>query len=233
MTVDDPTADRTAPAGAMPQPEFEIVGAGHVPFAATPTMLFETVATESTGAEIQSIALTSQLMIEPAQRGYDEDTRELLAELFGRSGGPGRVTSTSALAWARVAATVSGFRSRTRFALEVPCTYDLEVAAAKYFYALADGEVPLTFHFNGNVFFYSDGAAADRRLQVAPIWWTTSASYRMPVAAWRAMIEAHYPDGGFIRVSDETLRKLHERRAADGLPTLDACVAELLEDRDG
>ena len=92
-----------------------------------------------------------------------------------------------------------------------------------------DGEVPLTFHFNGNVFFHG----ADGRLQVMPISWTTSSQYRMPVQAWRAMIAEHYPGGGWIRVSDETLRALHERRAPRGLASLDACVAELLERGDG
>lgn len=224
MTLQPAEPAATAP----PAPEFEIAGATHVPFAASPTMLFEAIATESSGAAIQSIALTAQIMIEPAQRGYDDETRLRLAELFGppSSWAP----STSGLPWARVAAAVPGFSGQTRFSLEVPCTYDLEVAAAKYFYAVVDGEVPLTFHFNGNVFFHG---GADGRLQVMPISWTTSARYRMPVQVWRAMIAEHYPGGGWIRVSDETLRALHERRAIRGLATLDACVAELLERGDG
>jgi Family of unknown function (DUF6084) len=213
-------------APAPPAPQFEIVGAAHVPFAAAPTMLFQAIATEPTGAVIQSIALTAQVMIDPARRGYDPQTRARLTELFGP---PASWTpSTSGLPWARVTAAVPGFSGETRFSLEVPCTYDLEVAAAKYFYALPDGEVPLTFHFNGNVFFHAGG-----RLQVMPISWTTSSQYRMPVQAWRAMIAEHYPGGGWIRVSDETLRTLHERRAKRGLPSLDACVAELLERGDG
>ena len=219
--------DAAARAPVVPAPEFEIVGAAHVPFAAAPTMLFEAIATEPTGAEIQSIALSAQLMIEPARRGYDPETRERLSELFGppASWAP----STTGLPWARIAAIVPGFTAETRFSLEVPCTYDLEVAAAKYFYAVGDGEVPLTFHFNGNIFFH----AFDGRLQVMPISWSTSSEYRMPVDAWRAMIADHYPGGGWIRVSDETLRALHERRAGRGLASLDACVAELLEHGDG
>jgi Family of unknown function (DUF6084) len=219
-------ADTAARPIEPPQPSFEIVGASHVPFAAAPTMAFEAIATEPTGAEIQSIALTAQLMIDPAKRGYDAATRERLAELFGPPSG--WAPSTSGLPWARIAVTVPGFRERTRFSLQASCTYDLEVAAAKYFYALEDGEVPLTFHFNGTVFFHAGG-----RLQVAPITWSTSASYRMPVSAWRSMIAEHYPGGGWIRLSDETLRALHDRRAARGLTTLEECVSELLERADG
>ena len=103
------------------------------------------------------------------------------------------------------------------------------MAAAKYFYAIDDGFVPLSFHFNGNVFYHD----ADGRLQVTLISWSTSSQYRMPVQAWRAMIAEHYPGGGWIRLSDETLRSLHERRAQRGLASLDALVAELLERGDG
>lgn len=230
MSASEIAAPRGEPCGP-PAPSFQITGAAHVQFAAAPTMLFEAIATEPTGAEIQSIGLTAQVMIDPARRGYDPDTRERLAELFGPPAA--WAPSTSGLPWARVSATVPGFRGQTRFSLEVPCTYDLEVAAAKYFYAVADGEVPLTFHFNGNVFFYSNPTDPELRLQVMPISWSTSASYRMPVAAWRSMIAEHYPGGGWIRISDETLRALHDRRAARGLATLDQCVSELLERRDG
>ena len=152
-------------------------------------------------------------MIDPARRGYDPETRERLAELFGppASWAP----STSGLQWARVAATVPSFTGSTTFAIEVPCTYDLEVAAAKYFYAVHDGEVPLSFHFNGNVFFARPGGCRSSR---SP--WSSTAKYRMPVAAWRAMIAEHYPGGGWIRLGDETLAALNERRAARGLTEL-------------
>jgi hypothetical protein len=133
--------------------------------------------------------------------------------------------STSGLAWARVTTTVPGFLTETQFPLDVPCTYDLEVAAAKYFYALPDGFVPLSFHFNGNVFYR---AADDGRLQMTPISWSTTAQYQMPVAAWRAMIADHYPGGGWIRVADDTLAALHDARAQRGLATIDALLSELL-----
>ena len=60
--------------------------------------------------------------------------------------------------------------------------------------------------------------------------WTCSADLRMPVATWREMMERHYPNGGWVRLHDDTLAALSRRRAARGLPSYDACVAELLED---
>jgi Family of unknown function (DUF6084) len=207
----------------VPEPEFAVTGAAHVAFAATPTMLFSATVAEPGEHEIQSIALTVQVMIDPAKRGYDPETRQRLAELFGppASWAP----STSGLAWARVSAAVPGFTGSTPFAIEVPCTYDLEVAAAKYFYAVRDGEIPLSFHFNGNIFYYGSGD----RLQVLPVSWSNTAQYKLPVSTWRAMIAEHYPGGGWIRIGDPTLAALNDRRGARGLPSFDACITELLE----
>ncbi len=215
-------AETPPPQTLLPEPEFAVTGAAHVAFAATPTMLFTASATDPSGVEIQSIALSVQVMLDPAKRGYDSPTRERLGELFGppASWAP----STSGLPWARVAAAVPGFSGSTIFAIEVPCTYDLEVASAKYFHAVREGVVPLSFHFNGNVFYYGAGG----RLQVVPVSWTNTAQYRMPVATWRAMIAEHYPGTGWIRVHEDTLEALNHRRAVRGLPSFDACLTELL-----
>jgi hypothetical protein len=216
-------AEAEGPRPLGPDPDFTVTGAAHLAFAATPTMLFAATATDFSGYEIQSIALTAQVMIDPARRGYDPETRERLAELFGPpvSWAP----STSGLSWARVSATVPAFTGSTTFALEVPCTYDLEVAAAKYFYAVQDGQVPLSFHFNGNVFYRPPGG----QLMVVPVSWSRTAQFKMPVSVWRAMIEEHYPGGGWIRLHESTLAALNRRRGAHGLPSFDACVSELLE----
>ncbi|MDQ6835251.1 MAG: DUF6084 family protein [Actinomycetota bacterium] len=220
MSLPEPAA---SPTPLAPELEFAVTGAAHVAFAATPTMLFSATAQDPGGHEIQSLALTAQVMIDPARRGYDPPTRERLAELFGppSSWAP----STSGLFWARVSVGVPSFAGATTFAIEVPCTYDLEVAAAKYFYAVQDGEIPLSFHFNGSVFFHGAGGG----LQVSPVSWSSTAQYRMPVEVWRTMIAEHYPGGGWIRVSDDTLRALNARRAGRGLASFDACVAELLD----
>jgi Family of unknown function (DUF6084) len=220
MSVESASDARPA---RIPAPELEVAGAAHVEFAAVPTMRFQARAREPDAIPVQSMGLSVQVMIDPARRGYDPATRERLAELFGP---PGHwAPSTSGLAWARVAVTVPAFAQETAFAIDVPCTYDLEVAAAKYFYALADGVVPLSFHFNGTV-FYRDG---EGRLQMTPVSWSTTARYGMEVSAWRAMIAAHYPGGGWVRVADDTLARLNERRAQRGLQSVDALLRELLE----
>lgn len=220
MSVHTEPQDRPVP---VPEPEFAIASASHLAFAAAPTIVFAATASDPTEHEIQSIALSVQVMIDPARRGYDPATRERLSELFGP---PANWTpSTQGLSWARVGAVVPAFTGTTMFALELPCSFDLEVAATKYFYALADGEVPLSFHFYGTIFYRGPMGA----LQVTPVPWTATAQFRMPVAVWRGMIEEHYPGGGWIRLSHGTLDALNARRAARGLPSFDACVLELLD----
>jgi hypothetical protein len=217
-------AEPRLPPAIGPEPGFAITGAAHLAYAATPTMVFTATASDPTGHEIQSIALTAQVMIEPARRGYTPQTRERLAELFGP---PANWTpSTQGLSWTRVSTVIAAFTGAATFTLEVACTYDLEVATAKYFQALDDGEVPLSFHFNGTVFYRGEGGG----LQVVPVPWSSTAQFGMPVAAWRAMIAEHYPGGGWIRLHGDTLEALNERRSARGLPSFDAAITELLDD---
>ena len=112
--------------------------------------------------------------------------------------------------------------------MPIACSYDLELAAAKYFHALRDGEVPLAFHFNGTIFYRGD----DGRLQMVLVPWSCSAEYRLPVAVWRELIDHYYPGGGWIAAAaPDTLDALQAEKARRGLPTFDACVAELLEER--
>ena len=59
--------------------------------------------------------------------------------------------------WTHVALSVPGFRGTTDVDLPVPCTYDFDVAGAKYLHSVGDGEVPLMFLFSGTVF--SQGSA--------------------------------------------------------------------------
>jgi uncharacterized protein DUF6084 len=202
--------------------EFAVLGAEPIEHAATPGVRFHLHITEPEGAEVYTVALSTQIHIDPARRSYDDATRERLVELFGAPERWG--ATTHAFQWARVEALVPSFSGSTTFTIEVPCTYDLEVASAKYFDALRDGEVPLSFHFNGTVLY----RGADDRLQVVLVPWSCSSRWRMPVDVWRRTIAAHYPGGGWIRLGHETLEALARRKAERGLHSFDDTVRELL-----
>ena len=50
----------------------------------------------------------------------------------------------------------------------------------------------------------------------------------MPVDAWKHVMAAYYPGGGWVRLDTATLDALAARKAADGHHSFDALVAELL-----
>jgi uncharacterized protein DUF6084 len=203
-------------------PSFEVHDVTWVPDAAAPMLSFAIGVTETSGRDVFTIALTAQINIDPARRSYDAQTRAALIELFGE---PERwAATTHSFLMAHATALVPSFTGHTTFTLPVPCTYDLELAAAKYFYSLPDGEAPMSFHFTGSVLYRGD----DGQVQVVLIPWTCSAQWRMPIAAWRAMMDHHYPGGGWVRLADETIEALGRRKAERGLHSYDATVSELL-----
>ena len=203
-------------------PTFEVLGADPVAHAAAPTLKFTLRVTEEPDRALHAIALSAQINIDPARRSYDPETRERLIEMFGP---PERwAATTRSFLWTQVGALVPGFTGSAEFTLTVACTYDLELSAAKYFYSLPDGEIPLTFHFSGTILHSEEG-----NVQIAMVPWSCSARFKLPVEDWKRMMALYYPGGGWVRLETATLERLQERKAESGLPSFDACVAELLE----
>src|SRR6202034_3671538 len=89
---------------------------------------------------------------------------------------------------ATITTMVPGFSSVTETELQVPCTYDLEVASARYLQGLDDGTVPLLLLFSGTVF-----TARGESFSVELIPWSSEASYRMPVPVWQDVVNDHFP----------------------------------------
>jgi hypothetical protein len=118
---------------------------------------------------------------------------------------------------------VPGFTSVTETEFQVPCTYDLEVASARYLHALDDGTIPLLLLFSGTVFTaYRDSM----RVELIP--WSSEASYRMPVTVWQDVVNEHFPGSAWLRCSRETLDMLSVFKSANALPTWDATLSALL-----
>lgn len=206
--------------------EFTILGAEPIEYSATPGVRFHLHVSEPEGREVYTIALSSQIHIDPARRTYDDATRARLVELFGAPERWG--ATTHSFQWARVESLVPTFTGSTAFTLELPCTYDLEVAASRFFHSLPDGNVPLTFHFNGTVLY----SGAEERLQVVLVPWSCSSRWSMPVEVWKRTIAAHYPGGGWIRLTEETLEQLSQHKAERGQHTFDDTVRTLLHGRE-
>jgi Family of unknown function (DUF6084) len=208
----------------LPGLEFAVDSAEALRFAAAPTVVFTLrVASDK---PVRSLALNAQVRIAPARRRYSERDQLRLVELFGAPERWGETLRT--FRWTQVSVLVPPFEGSTSIELTVPCTYDLEIATAKYFYALDDGDVPLEFLFSGTVFFTAEGGA----LRTAQIPWESEATFRMPVRAWKEAIQQHFPGSAWLRVREDVFDRLVAYKARHALPTWEATLGELLEGRE-
>jgi Family of unknown function (DUF6084) len=191
-------------------------------YAATPTLSFTLGITESSGVRIHAIALRCQIRIEPHRRRYSAAEARRLHDLFGDTSRWAETVKPIQLAM--VSTMVPGFIAQTEIDLQVPCTYDLEVASARYLNGLDDGTIPLLLLFSGTVFVaHGDGYSVEL------IPWSSEASYRMPVRTWREVVDLHFPNSAWLRCSRETFDALSDFKAEHALPTWDATLAALLK----
>jgi Family of unknown function (DUF6084) len=206
----------------VPDLDFGIEGAEVLEFAAVPNLLFKLRIENLEGEPVRSVALNTQIRIAATQRHYEVAEQERLLELFGE---PHRWGNTlRSLLWTHTTLQVPPFSGSTVVDMPVTGTYDLEVVAAKYFYALEDGEVPLEFLFSGTVFY----AGEDGRLQIARISWEKEAEFRLPVRLWKEMMERYFPNTAWLRLRKDAFDRLYDYKASRGLPTWEAAVEALL-----
>ena len=224
--VEADTAERGGPEtgrrAGEPGLRLEITGVEAIPHAAVPTLGFSLAIDDDSGREVFMAGLRVQIQIEPAKRAYDPESRAKLTELFGD---PHRWTTTAQrMPWTSETVLVPSFTGSAKATIEVLCNYDVELAAAKYFHSVADGEIPLAFHFNGSVYYSGE----ESRLQVLQVPWDTTADFSMPLSVWKEMIDSYYPYRGWVPVHRDTLDALQRLKARRGAPTLDAAITELL-----
>ncbi|RCG27395.1 hypothetical protein DQ384_26805 [Sphaerisporangium album] len=212
--------------GARPEIGFRCLGVRADPHAAFPTLRFRVRVTEPVGESVHAIALHTQIRIEPAGRRYGDGESALLADLFGD---PSRWGETvRPLRFANVSVMVPRFTGSTEVDLPVPCSYDLEVAAGKYFASLDDGEVPMLLLFSGTVFARSGEGFAVRQVP-----WHCEARASLPVSVWRELIDRYFPGCGWLRLHRDTLRALQRFKSGRALATWDEAVEALLEEARG
>jgi alpha-ketoglutarate-dependent taurine dioxygenase len=201
---------------------FEVVGSRVEPYAATPTLVLRLRITAADGAPIHALVLRCQIMIQPKQRHYSPEEERRLVELFGDT--PRWGDTLQPFLWTNVSTTVTTFSGATEVDLHIPCTYDMDVAAAKYLHSLDHGEIPILAMFSGTAF--SRGAAG---FSAAPVAWSEEAAYRLPVTQWREMMDAYFPNSGWLRVRRETLDALQRFKVRRALLTWDEAFEQLLK----
>jgi Family of unknown function (DUF6084) len=207
----------------VPDLNFRVTGAAPVPYASTPMLglrlQIENIPREE---ELRSVAITCQIRIETTRRHYSEPEQQRLKDLFGA---PERWGQTlHSMLWTHAATIVPPFRGQTAVDLPVPCTFDLAVATAKYFNGLEEGCVPLTLLFSGSVFYEDEGGA----LQITQIPWSKEASYMLPAAVWKRMMDAYYPNTAWLCVRRDVADRLDRYKTARGMSTWEQALESIL-----
>lgn len=213
----------------MPDLDFKVESVEAIPHAAAPTLAFKLQVTQETGpageaqSPIHSVALRCQIRLEPGRRRYSPDEQAKLAELFGEPHRWGQTVRS--MLWAHASIVIPPFAGETIVDLPVPCTFDFNVATAKYFDALADGEAPLCFLFSGTIFYAGDDGA----LQVGQISWEKEANFRLPVKVWRQMMDIYYPNTAWLCLRKDAFDRLQEYRRDRAIPSWEKAIEGLLD----
>lgn len=209
----------------MPDLAFQVEGAEVLPHAAVPTLLF-TLGISNHGREpLRSVALKTQVRILTTQRPYTAEEQERLGEVFGAPERWG--TTLHPLLWALTTVLVPPFTETTHVEIPVPCTYDLEVASAKYFAAVEEAPIPLEFLFSGTIFY--EGPTG---LQVSLIPWEKEATYRLPASLWHRLMESYFPNSAWVRVHKDVFDRLARYKRRHGLVTWEDTFERLLRGED-
>jgi Family of unknown function (DUF6084) len=207
----------------VPDLSFEAVGAEAVPFAAAPLLALKLrLANLPADEPIHTVVLRCQIQIEVTRRRYDAPEQARLHDLFGK---PQRWGDTMrSMLWTNAAVVVPAFAGTTAVDLQVPCSFDLTVAANKYFYSLDDGDVPLRLMFSGTVFY----AGGDEQLQVAPISWDKEVQFRLPVRLWKETMDLYYPNSSWLCLRRDVFDRLYSYKVRHGITTWEEALERLL-----
>lgn len=208
----------------MPDLAFKVLGVEPANRGLVPLLHFRIEITNQPPNEtIQSVILQTQMQIAAPQRAYSDTEKGKLFELFGTPDQWGQTLRNRL--WTHSNTIVRSFNERTEAILAVPCSYDLNVAATKYFHALEEGEVPLVFLFSGTIFY----AGADGRLQVQQINWNCESSFRLPIARWQELMDFHYPNRNWLSLEREIFERLHEFKRGAGAISWEQAIEKLLD----
>ncbi len=207
----------------MPDLGFRVEGVEATPFAAAPQLGFRVLVTNKPADEsIHAVVLRCQLRIDPVARDYTPADRARLVELFGE---PSRWGQTlRSMLWTHASVMVPAFTGEVRIELPVPCTFDFNIAATKYFFGLHSGDVAVKLLFSGTIFH----EARDGGLQVAQVPWDREADCRLPAVVWREMMDHYYPNSAWLCVNRDVFDRLTKFKIAHGLATMEQVFDKLL-----
>jgi len=206
-----------------PDLDFTIETAETLRFAASPHIVFKLRIANSAPRTIYTVILRCQIQLDVSRRRYTAEEQKRLTDLFGE---PNRWGETlRPLLWTNTSIVVPSFDNSIVVDLPIPCTFDFNVAATKYFAGIETGEIPVSFFFNGTIFYEREDSA----LQVAQISWEKEASYRMPIRIWREMMDAYYPNTTWLCLQRDAFERLYAYKVKRGITTFDEALLQAIE----
>lgn len=207
----------------MPDLQLAIESAEVVPYAAAPLLSFKVrIANNANEEIIHTVALRAQIQIEVTRRKYDANEQSRLLDLFGEPDRWGQTLRN--MLWTHASVVVPRFMGSVLADIPVPCSFDFNIAATKFFHGVTSGDLPLCFQFSGTVFYQSE----DGPLQVAPISWDKEAKYRLPVKVWKDLMDAYYPNSAWLALQRDTFEKLYLYKMREGIPTWEEALERAL-----
>jgi hypothetical protein len=212
----------------VPDFNFQIEGSEAVAHSATPLIALKLKISNRPADEvIHSLSLRCQVQIEPTQRRYAAAEQEDLKDLFGEPERWGRTVRS--FLWMNTSLAITSFSESVAVDLQLPCTFDFNVAATKYFHALKSGEIPLCVMFSGTV-FYSD---PEGYLQATQIPWDREANYRLPITVWQKMMDMHYPNSAWLSLQRDAFERLYRYKVKHSLTSWEQVLERLLPVQQG
>lgn len=207
----------------MPDLRLTIENAEVVQYAAAPLLTFKArIANDPNEEIIHTVALRAQIQIEVIRRKYDGEEQARLMDLFGAPDRWGQTLRN--MLWTHASVVVPRFTGIVLADIQVPCTFDFNIAATKYFHGLTSGDLPLCFQFSGTVFYQGE----DGTLQVAPISWDKEAKYRLPLKVWKDLMDMYYPNSAWLTLQRDTFEKLYQYKVREGIPTWEEALERAL-----
>ena len=196
---------------------FAIEGAQPLKLAASPHIAFTLLVRDEADRNIHTIILQCQVQIAVAGRHYTPQEQDRLSDLFGE---PSQWKQTlHSMLWTNTHIVIPSFTGSAVVSLQIPCTFDFNVAVTKYFAGINGGEIPLNFLFSGTVFLEAEGG-----LRVEPIPWEKEAAYRLPISVWREMMDAYYPNTAWLCLRRDAFDKLYRYKVRHGIATFEQAL---------
>jgi hypothetical protein len=208
----------------VPDLSITVQQAASVPFAVAPTLAFILQIENSDPSEvIHTVVLRCQIQIEVARRRYTTEDQERLSDLFGS---PDRWGETlRSMLWTEAHAVVPAFQRSASVQMQVPCTFDFNVAGCtRYFAGISDGEVPLCLTFGGTVFYEN----REGLVQVASNFPEKETRFRLPISVWREMMDHYYPNMAWLCLRRDAFNRLYDFKRSRRLATWEETIDQIL-----